>query len=270
MNNMKLIFNDTVAIWMIIFLLSGLAYAAQPVAGSRTTTAMPAQPTGITTKPAQQPVTNVGGSMTPCANYCDKVNNKKIEQKPGVGGCQQTKSTDCFPYKCNYQGTDCIFSCTGNAQCAIPNAYCNQAMGKCIPGNNCKSKCEGDNKAEYLPTAMLPNSVDCKKDKITSCFPYSCDPQSGTCRYNCTSDQQCANGAMCSDTKSCVPAYNHCDKDYPNILILADRTKVDCAPYLCRGGVCLTSCTKTAGDCIPGYVCDTYYGIGPCIPQDTK
>ncbi|MCE5211690.1 MAG: hypothetical protein LLG40_09055 [Deltaproteobacteria bacterium] len=260
--NKRFRFEYIAAIFLMVS-LSGITHAAQSTVGARAVNTNPAQSTSVTTKPLQQPVTNQATSMKPCANYCEK--GMMVQQQLAPGGCKQTSSYSCFPYTCNYQGTLCHTSCSGNVQCATPNAYCNMATKQCVAGNNCPSKCEGDNTVGYIPTSMMPNSSTCKKDKTTSCFPYSCDPQSGSCRNNCTSDQQCAAGAMCSETKSCVPAYNHCDKNNPNYLILVDRSKVACDPYLCRGNACLTNCDKAA-DCIEGFVCDTGYSR-TCVPK---
>jgi hypothetical protein len=261
MKNKRFLYGLVSSVLVVSF--CGMVYAAQPAASTRTTNTNTLQPAGVTTKPTQPTVTNVGGSMTPCSNYCDK--GMMVEQKVGAGGCKQISTSSCFPYTCNYQGTLCHSSCTGNVQCATPNAYCNMTTKQCMAGNNCPSKCEGDNKVEYVPSAMMPNSSTCKKDKTSSCYPYNCDPQTGACRNNCSADQQCATGAMCdTGKKSCVPAYNHCDKDNPNYLILVDRTKVQCNPYMCRGNACLTNCDVST-DCIKGFVCDTMAGRA-CIP----
>lgn len=247
---------------LLIVSFSCTVHAAQSTVGLRTTNTNPVQSTDVTAKPTmQQPSPAQASSLTPCANYCDKTKGVMIEQKLTTGGCKQTAVNSCFPYTCNYQGTLCNSSCTSNAQCATPNAYCNKATNQCVAGNNCPSKCDGDNKMDYVPTS----SNICIKNKTTSCFPYGCDLQSAACRNNCTSDQQCATGAMCdTEKKSCVPAYNHCDKANPNYLILVDRTKVACDPYLCKGDACLRNCDY-ATDCIKGYVCDTMAGRA-CIP----
>lgn len=230
-------------------------YAATLTATPRAADTNVLQPSKATVKPPQ-PLANQAASVPVCANHCE--NGMMIEQKLVSGVCKRTSVRSCFPYKCTYQGTLCHSSCTGNAQCAT-GAYCNQSTGQCVSGNNCPSKCEGDNKVDYLPSSMLPGSNTCKRDKTTSCFPYSCDPQTGRCRYNCTADGQCAVGAMCNTAaKSCVPATDRCDKVNTNILILADGTKVNCDPYICKGNACMSTCDSSY-ECIKGYVCDTMY-----------
>jgi hypothetical protein len=274
MKNKSFLFVLVVSLLLIVS-LSGVLYAAQQAVRSTAGAIKPAQPTSVTTKPLQQPVAVQNSSLQACANVCEK--GMMIQKKMVSGNCKEVSTSSCFPYTCNYQGTLCHDSCTGNVQCATPNAYCKQATKQCLAGNNCPSKCEIDNKVEYIPTSMMPNSDTCKKDKTTSCFPYSCDPQSGACRYNCTSDQQCATGAMCNvASKSCVPAVAHCDKDHRNILVLPDSTKIACDPYMCKGNVCLTNC-DSAEDCVAVYidgkpdtsktfVCDTTTGR-ICVPM---
>jgi|GEM_PF-2180478 len=268
--NSRFIVGSIVALFFIASYPNAV-HPAPATASPRPSVSAPPPVTDVTSKPKQQPVSNVAGAMTPCANYCNKERGVMIEQKLGAGGCTPTAVSSCFPYRCNYQGTLCNASCTGNSQCDVPNAYCDQAIGKCVAGNNCPSKCEGDNKSDYIPIAMMPNSNACKRDSTTSCYPYTCDPQKGACRYNCASDEQCAAGAMCNTVKgSCVPAVAHCDKKQPNILVLPDGTRTDCYPYLCKGNTCPKNC-NSAADCFydpdpqKSFVCDTQ-GSRACVP----
>ncbi len=260
-----------------IMLFSCVAYATQPATGVKSVEAVSVQSPGVSAKPLQQKVNASDSSITPCASYCDTKTQTMIEQKLVGSACKQT-GYPCFPYTCNYEGTSCYTSCTGNFQCAIPSAYCDQSLSKCTAGNNCPSKCEGDVRADYIPMSGPPKSDLCRKDKTTPCAPYGCNPQTGFCRSSCTSDVQCSAGSMCTDKNVCVPAYAHCDNVKANILILPDGSRVDCNPYKCKGGACLTHCSSV-DDCVterdqngrpvPGrcFLCDSQQGSlcsAPC------
>jgi hypothetical protein len=190
-----------------------------------------------------------------CPNVCES--GMMIQQKLDSGTCKPASVASCFPFRCNGERTLCDTSCKQSSECAT-GAYCDMAIKQCVAGNNCPSKCSGDMMVEYIRKGMM-----CVQNRITSCFPYGCDQQAGTCGYACMSDQQCAPGAMCSAaTKSCVPAFSRCDKDEAKLLVLPDGTKTACDPYMCRGNSCMTNCAVST-DCAPGFVCDSL--VGRCI-----
>jgi MYXO-CTERM domain-containing protein len=92
----------------------------------------------------------------------------------------------------------------------------------------------------------------CPAAKTQECEPYACGGDD--CTTSCTSDADCAPGALCdTSTQQCARA-DLCADD--QTVKHADGTESDCSPYLCKGGACRKTCTSIA-DCIVPYVCDS-------------
>jgi hypothetical protein len=94
----------------------------------------------------------------------------------------------------------------------------------------------------------------CQQATTVDCGDYACDPDARMCRTACTTNADCASGAVCDAASGqCSQAGATCIDDHT--LQRSDGTTQDCKPYLCSGTSCRDGCT-TADECAPGFVCD--------------
>ncbi|MCA9526124.1 MAG: hypothetical protein KC549_07475, partial [Myxococcales bacterium] len=93
------------------------------------------------------------------------------------------------------------------------------------------------------------------RDIVQPCFPYACDPDTGTCELSCTINGDCAGGAVCNSvTKQCAVQGYSCDGDY--FVLTPSGQSAYCGGYRCLAGVCQNTCGSNL-DCKQdeGYRC---------------
>ncbi|MCA9528461.1 MAG: hypothetical protein KC549_19385, partial [Myxococcales bacterium] len=79
------------------------------------------------------------------------------------------------------------------------------------------------------------------QDIVQPCFPYACDPDTGTCELSCTVNWQCAGGAVCNGvTNQCAVQGYSCDTAYS--VLTPTGQSGDCWGYLCVAGTCRNTC----------------------------
>jgi hypothetical protein len=220
-----------------------------------------------------------------CANghYCDQAQCKP----KGMPGAACTASTQCASTFC-VDGVCCDQAC--GAQCAACDVPGHE--GTCSPsqgapeggrpacdgaGTPCAGSCDGMSKDKCAyPNELTPCGSTCADDKQTlsvcnaggdcvakapePCGAYTCD---GTtqCRTACAADADCATGYRCSSDDKCVPTSSAtCIDDVT--LKAPDGKTSSCAPFLCSGSACRTTCASLA-DCAPGFACDETH---QCVP----
>ncbi len=114
-------------------------------------------------------------------SYCSGSNLVSAKRCNGSGSCSLSgRTTSCSPYTCDPATLACKMSCATTADCAS-GLFCQG--GACLPGT---TTCDGSD-------VVAPDGTR------TSCSPYGC--ANGRCATRCTSQSQCASGAVC-DTKT--------------------------------------------------------------------
>ncbi|HEX2871591.1 MAG TPA: hypothetical protein VHP33_10050 [Polyangiaceae bacterium] len=101
------------------------------------------------------------------------------------GGCDEPKTTSCGGYACGRDA--CLTACSKDADCA-EGFGC--ADGKCQGGSAC---------ADDLQASIVLGK------KPVSCGAYLCNPETGACRTDCESVDDCSSGSSCDDTGHCAP-----------------------------------------------------------------
>ncbi len=144
---------------------------------------------------------------------------------------------------CNDAGTACDSTCNSSADCA-EGFSCNaglcvkpEPVGSCTENDDCLSGVCGLDGTGYCCVSACFQGAPCGAS--------GCDPFSGACQYPdagvACGQEMCAGGlfqpAPACQLGSCIAGQS-----------------IDCAPYQCNAGGCLTSCNSDA-DCVHGY-CD--------------
>jgi MYXO-CTERM domain-containing protein len=89
----------------------------------------------------------------------------------------------------------------------------------------------------------------------TACDPYVCDGSGVACKSACTSNTDCKVGFVCTAGQCVAPvSAGVCNTDNTKSTPVGG-SEIDCAPYACRGGACLSTCTSSS-DCQGDNVCN--------------
>lgn len=190
----------------------------------------------------------------------------------GNGVCQPATATSCNGYAC--AGTTCATACTTSADCAGANVCIGgtcrapKAAGEtcaapgecasrlCEQGVCCSTQCTGMCRSCAVPgmagtCALVPAGMDpvnhCTASDPSTCgFDGQCDGAGGCRRYAagtaCVA-ASCATNVLtpartCDGNGTCQPA----------------GTTSSCAPYVCQGAACRTSCANDS-HCQAGSTC---------------
>ncbi len=186
----------------------------------------------------------------------------------GSGTCRAAMTQSCGSYQCN--GTTCNSACGTQADCSGDNLCLDGACGKNRLGQICGagSECESDNCVDGVccDAASCGNCLSCNVvGTAGSCQPVPAgdmEPHGGCaanppCGWNGRCDglgacenaptsTSCGTGACTGATFTPVGA---CDGDGA-----CRQIPTSCAPYLCGGTACLTTCVSDL-DCVTGYNC---------------
>ncbi len=220
-----------------------------------------------------------------CVTGSSCVDNRCCD--PGAGECygrahQCEADIDCSSGFCA-DGVCCESACDGQCEsCRVAGS-----KGRCVPvvgtprgdrpacsGGSAESpcaqrRCDGvvtDRCAGYVGREVtcaerqctdgveqLPAGCDgsgqCQSIEARTCGPYRCDGV--RCAASCEADDDCAAPSRCSEEGLCVSAAV-CERGG---VVAPDGSRLDCAPFACRAGVCLERCARTA-DCAMGLYCD--------------
>ena len=175
-----------------------------------------------------------------CDGDCEGCRAAEHESSPQDGLCQPIRAGTDPKDRCDPAGAACLADgeCDGAGACrtvAPEGTSCGQAA--CSDALATVPECDGAG-------SCVPAQDNCS--------PYACGGDS--CRTDCATDDDCADSFTC-DAGECVGSVTRCSSD-GTMLIVPGEPEQSCAPYLCEGGGCLTSCNSTA-DCASNRVCDT-------------
>jgi hypothetical protein len=198
------------------------------------------------------------GDSAVAASFCD-----------GSGTCRPGATQACSPFRCNSATGACFPSCDATAQCVPPNQCQNSICGTkpngsscgsgpecvsgvCAEGVCCNDACTGSCRSctvggavgtcTSVPSGVADPKAMCAVTPATSCGTDGTCNGSGGCRNHPSGtpcrDASCSNGeavlaASCNGSGTCPMQTNMC------------------APYLCSGTSCATSC-QTSADCAQG------------------
>ena len=134
------------------------------------------------------------------------------------------------PATCGHDGT-----CDGKGACRL---Y--------LKGTECKAgTCDGDGVTSIL---TCDGNGQCANAISQTCPPYSCDPATDHCAFNCTTNAQCAVGQQCV-AGSCGQSSNGA----------ACKTDAGCSSGFCVDGVCCN--VACSGACVS---CNQTGSVGHC------
>jgi hypothetical protein len=212
-----------------------------------------------------------------------------VKTETCVGGtCTSGGQTDCTPYKC--AAGACTTTCNVDTDCASGSDYCNAThqctlrltqgtacvvggsptqcqSGFCVDGFCCNSAC--NTQCQACSNALTGGA----NGTCTSVNAGTVDP-SGTCATqgptSCGTDGLCAAGGACQDYASgtvCVAASCSMATNMQTTQgvcsgggMCTGSTTTSCAPYVCGGTSCLTSCPSNTpagdGSCATGNWCN--------------
>ena len=193
-----------------------------------------------------------GSCIAPPTVSCDAANTCVN------GACTVSCGTDSDCASTHFcAGGFCVPDLSEGQPCSAPDQC---ASGSCVDGACCESACGGGcGTCSSTPGVCTP--VPAGRPGDPSCTPFVCDGASVECPTACTDDADCAaQGASCTSAGDCVQTAE-CDG---SVAISATGKRTDCAPFSCRAGGCLTSCS-TSADCISGSLCDPE--LGECVIQ---
>ena len=143
---------------------------------------------------------------------------------------------------CEGAGTACGGACNGmnTMECTYPGPTISCGT-TCAGGEQTNSACDGTGK--------------CAPGMPVNCNAYACDGQT-KCRSTCASATDCAEGYTCTGA-ACLPVTSTgdtCAAD-GHTVVDGEGHETDCAPYVCSGGQCASTCLS-ASDCVTPSVCD--------------
>ncbi|MBW2529309.1 MAG: hypothetical protein JRI23_34350 [Deltaproteobacteria bacterium] len=212
-----------------------------------------------------------------CGNPCDGPCESCSAAEKGGGtdglcellpeGASDPFCTDEGPESCGKIGT-----CTAGGECALYPADTACGPVSCSGGSLRTATCDGSGVCVQTAQSCEPylcasatqcggscsSHEDCGPDWY--CLEDACEPKLAT-DEECTDDAECETGictqGACATSAGCVDE---------TTLEIAGGERIQCTPYRCRGGDCLTSC-ESVFDCAPGLICD---GAGVCSPPPEK
>lgn len=199
------------------------------------------------------------------------------EGTPGSSACEAG-------YACNGIGVDCPERCNTDRDCASTHhcdsagncvarkpvgapcddgvgrdcrvegcRVCETGAGACRDGVCCDSRCDGA--CETCSREGVCGFAPEGSSGVPQCMGgFACDGRSSDCPTRCSTAAQCRPGLICIDG-ACVDEELGCSDDGAAEIDVVGSIVRECAPYRCRAGACLGSCTSTE-DCVKGALCD--------------
>jgi hypothetical protein len=144
--------------------------------------------------------------------------------------------------------------CDGKGGCAVADkdTECSEPTCATMTAAVAGGRCDG------LGGCVLPEAVACAAGYVCS---------SGDCTRSCETDGDCdtQSGYYCFEHTACASG-RRCSSDGAEAVDETGKPAA-CAPYQCRDGGCLDSCTQTSEDCSSGAACDPFQHA--CVSEAT-
>ena len=206
-------------------------------------------------------------SPRPCTDDAECTSGRCaiIEGEPSGICCDEACTGDCESCRAADHGANAQDGlCQPIAAGADPKDRCDPegaacaADGQCDGAGACRTfapegtSCGTSACSETLATVPECDGAGSCVPSQTSCSPYAC--AGDACGTDCQTDSGCAEGFLC-DANECVASVKRCSADGTTVITPGEPDE-ECAPYVCEGDACLTSCTSTS-DCASNRVCDT-------------
>ena len=183
---------------------------------------------------------------TPCTGLCQACAASEKQSGVDDGKCDSASAgtnphhdAACVVAVASTCGLD--GACDGLGQCQYyeVGTACGAACA-----NNAATPEECDGKGTCGPGGANP----------TSCGAFEC--VDGACLTACTSDSDCVTGAECNTTTKQCTNGSMCTADGSGVIPPGGSASdaKPCAPYICEGSQCKTSCA-TVSDCVAPNVC---------------
>jgi Pretoxin HINT domain len=193
----------------------------------------------------------------------------------GAGACPAVSTTPCTTgFACNSGGTDCNTTCTGDSNC-VSGYWCNTSTstctikggngtmcsatdqctsGLCVDGRCCNSACTGQ--CQACDTASAPGT--CTQVLGAPHGSRGACAGSGACASTCTNTSQttCTFPTSQCRAQSCASGVQTNAANCDGAGNCPGATTANCAPYVCNGTACGTSCTADSA-CAAGLFCNT-------------
>ena len=212
----------------------------------------------------------------------------KGKQCDGNGNCVPNGTQNCGSYVCS--GAACLTSCVTSADC-VATAFCSGATcvpkkpqgascaapgdcvsGFCVDGVCCDAACGGTCQACTAALKGYGTDGSCQATLIGSDPENECPDQgAASCGNNgfCDGSGACAKYTLGTQCVAQTCAADGVTLDKPRQCDGAGTcttgTTQTCAPYVCTGSACLTSCTSSI-QCAPGFSCNN----GSCTTACTN
>lgn len=164
--------------------------------------------------------------------YCDIASGDCTKKSPKGTACVSSKASQCQSGHC-VEGVCCDAACSGLCQ-SCKAAFTGGADGTCAPvatGTDPDGECADQGSTTCGTDGLCDGAGACRKYAVgTVCNLGGCTGSSKTNASTCTAQGQCqSNGTT------------------------------NCAPYLCLGNACATSCSSDT-QCTTGNICDLTTG----------
>jgi MYXO-CTERM domain-containing protein len=176
-----------------------------------------------------------------CAGACESCLGNQTGKTDGQCAPITTGGSPRSASGCKPSGGVCGADgkCDGAGSCRVAAPEGTSCGSACEDGSQQLRECDGFG--------------TCATQSVMSCLPYGCVPGGNTCASKCSSNDDCAAGAVCNrDTGECAVSDATCKG--PTTVLSPDGSETDCKPYRCAAGVCRDTCS-TSNDCAAGYTC---------------
>ncbi len=180
----------------------------------------------------------------------------------GGGECATYDGPGCTPRGCS-DGAECdsgycvdgiccdtaceasCYACTAAKKGTGGDGTCGPISVGLDPDEDCANGAAGD-----CDALRLCDGFGACESAAALCAPFACGDAG--CLETCSSLADCVSGFVCIG-EACIDEDALCSNE--SILLQADGSTLDCAPYRCTPTECKTSCASL-DDCSTPYVCD--------------
>jgi len=188
----------------------------------------------------------------------------------GNGNCSEVTSISCPPYACDASTSHCAYACATNANCAAGQLCVANRCGKSGTGAVCST-------ADDCASGFCADGVCCNVACSGACVSCNQTGSTGRCTFipaglsdpacQASDPSTCGNTGLCDGFGSCTlyATDTPCGSSSCSGLVektpptcdgkgtCRDSQLLDCSPYLCLQGACVSDCSGVG--CADGFQC---------------